>query len=57
VADGVAEISHKMNEATEIDITEARYSNEKRTRELIKECWKTGFHPHLMMAGNTGTAA
>lgn len=57
VADGVAEISHKMKEATGIDITETRYSNEKRTRELIKECWKTGFHPHLIMAGNTGTAA
>jgi nucleoside-diphosphate-sugar epimerase len=57
VAAGIAEISHKMKEANGIDITDARYSNEKRTRELISEYWKSGFRPQLVVAGTTGTAA
>lgn len=57
VADGVTEMCHKMTEANGINIADALYSNEKRTRQLISETWKNGFRPQLTVAGAAGTAA
>jgi nucleoside-diphosphate-sugar epimerase len=57
VADGVTEMCHKMTEANGINIADALYSNEKRTRQLISETWKNGFRPQLTVVGAAGTAA
>jgi nucleoside-diphosphate-sugar epimerase len=57
VADGVTEMCQKMTEANGINIADAVYSNEKRTRQLIAETWKNDFRPVLAVAGVAGTAA
>jgi nucleoside-diphosphate-sugar epimerase len=57
VADGIAEMCQKMTEANGINIADAIYSNEKRTRQLISETWQDGFRPRLIVSGTAGTAA
>jgi nucleoside-diphosphate-sugar epimerase len=57
VANGITEMCQKMTEANGINITDALYSNEKRTRQLLSETWQNGFRPRLMVAGTAGTAA
>jgi nucleoside-diphosphate-sugar epimerase len=57
VAQGISQIQSKLAEANGINISDALYSNEKRTRELVGETWKREQWHQATTSGPVGSAA